>query len=575
MAGFNGFINNSKFNIKKMVNFTLYSPKLVVSDNFADDYITVANIKLNYSENQSIQNENCLIIVNGRCFNSEKIKQVFNITGNTFEEILYQAYDNKILDKVLNKINGHFQAFIYDKILKKVFLISDRRGTHYIYYYKKENDFVFASEVKSILNLKNIDTTINQNSFDYFMDLGFLTEENTWFENIKLIKPSSIIEYDIKTSGFKEYYYWKYSEIPQQNLTFEESVAKLAELLPKAVRRMYNPNDEIMVLLSAGYDSRMIASSFEKLSSKINLNFSTFGQKGCDDAKIAKQIAKKLKQKHSLYSLNNDDVVKDRANALWQIDGHCSIQHAHGLNLLNNYPPNIKTIFSGVAGGEIYGCTHFIPNTQLDKIPTNKAYEKFLKKHSNNLIVSDYYQTPHFYPIVIDNLIRRFSFSVQQVVSSHFNIVFPFLDNDLLDFMNSVPDSYKLNYKLYYTALKKAFPYFYTKIPFQKYNEYNPEPRFRKLKREFLEKIKKALKIKTSNYFYDYKAYIEDSNNQKEFKRILETPNKFLNDNNARFIENYYLKNWDNIKHNPDLVLKLVSVKLYFDKVSEVLNDTI
>lgn len=575
MVGFIGFVNNNEFEIEKMLEVSMHSPKLQSEDVYFDSDISISNIKLNFSKNKHLSDKKYVVIINGHCFNIEEIKTLFKIDCNSFEELLYKAYENDILNEVLNKINGHFQAFIYDKILKKVFLISDRRGTHYIYYYKSGNDFVFASEVKSILNLKNINTSINQKSFEYFMDLGYLIEENTWFENIKLIKPSSIIEYDIKTSGVKEYYYWKYSEIPQQNLTFEESVAKLAELLPKAVRRMYDSNDEIMVLLSAGYDSRMIASSFEKLSSKINLNFSTFGQKGCDDLKIAKLIAKKLKQKHSLYSLNNDDVVKDRANALWQIDGHCSIQHTHGLNLLNDYPENIKTIFSGVAGGEIYGCTHFIPDNFLDKIPTNKAYEKFLKKHSNNLIVSDYYQTPHFYPIVIDNLIRRFSFSVQQVVSSHFNVVFPFLDNDLLDFMNSVPDSYKRNYKLYYTALKKAFPYFYTKIPFQKYNEYNPEPRFRKLKREFFEKIKKALNIKTSDYFYDYKAYISDSNNQKEFKRILETPNKFLNDNNVMFIENYYLKNWDNIKHNPDLVLKLVSVKLYFDKVSEVLNDTI
>ena len=90
-------------------------------------------------------------------------------------------------------------AFIYDKNKQKILLISDRHGLYYNYYYKNEDDFIFAPEVKCFLTLNNINKKINPMAFDCFMELGYIVGDNTWFEKIKLQNPSSILIYDIKT----------------------------------------------------------------------------------------------------------------------------------------------------------------------------------------------------------------------------------------------------------------------------------------------------------------------------------------------------------------------------------------
>ena len=82
-----------------------------------------------------------------------------------------------------------------------------------LYFYYKDGNFAFSSEVKGLLALDFVDKEIDPNQIDVFMDLGYLLEDNTWHKHIKLIKPATILEFDIDTKELNHRYYWKWSEI--------------------------------------------------------------------------------------------------------------------------------------------------------------------------------------------------------------------------------------------------------------------------------------------------------------------------------------------------------------------------
>ena len=102
------------------------------------------------------------------------------------------------------------------------------------------------------------------------MDLGYLLGEHTWFKHVHLIKPATVVEYDIAAETVSQHYYWTWSEIKPNNLGFDDAVDALYEFLPNAVLRRFNPDEHALVsLLSGGLDSRVILAIVEQIVSWI------------------------------------------------------------------------------------------------------------------------------------------------------------------------------------------------------------------------------------------------------------------------------------------------------------------
>ncbi len=578
MSGICGIINGKSDDriLDKALSSMIYSSKQIIGECFNDERVKISEVKLKFSKNKPIITDDYVIFINGNCYNFDNVKNQFSLKSQDFEHLILDAYKENKLDSVLNKIDGIFQIFIYDRKNKKINLISDRRGVWFIYYYLKDDLFIFGSEVKNILMFKDIDLTIDPDAFQFFMDIGYFPEDKTWFKNIKLIKPSTILEYDIDKKQLSQRYYWTYSKIKQQDISFEDAVNKLAELLPKSVIKRYNSEDVISVPLSGGLDSRMILASLDKFNIKTDYNLVTMGEKGAIDIKIAKQLAKKTNQKHKVISLDKDDLLHTRRKIIWDYDGLYSIKYMHGRAYINKYNPNIVDFYSGAIGGEVYG-NAYQPKFDEDygKIPNIEMYKHiYLRNVEKMNIDMEYYNTPHFHPFMIDNTLRKFSFVALNGLFSYFFVNLPFIDNDLLDFIFSIPDKYRKDYKLYLSALKKAFPNFYCEVPYHS-GAYKPKEKNEKPKISIIQKIKNKLGINPTNYFFDYDKYVRNNRNQKRIKEILETSNKFLLEEQNNFYINYYKENYEKIRYNTDKILKLITVKLYFDKVNEVINDSI
>ena len=142
------------------------------------------------------------------------------------------------MPKLLNKTDGYFCAVIYDKKRQKILLISDRLGTRFTYYYFKNNVFAFCGSIKGLLAINNIEKNIDKKSVESFVDSApnfYLLGDNTFFEDIKLINPATILEYDITNNKLSRKYYWTFGEIKKSNISYENAIDVLHELVEKAV----------------------------------------------------------------------------------------------------------------------------------------------------------------------------------------------------------------------------------------------------------------------------------------------------------------------------------------------------
>ena len=84
---------------------------------------------------------------------------------------------------------------IYDLVEKTLFIARDRVGIKPLYYYKKEDVLIFASELKSILKHPNIDKTIDKDYISEYFTWRHTISDITPFKHIKKISKRFMVRY--------------------------------------------------------------------------------------------------------------------------------------------------------------------------------------------------------------------------------------------------------------------------------------------------------------------------------------------------------------------------------------------
>lgn len=447
--------------INDMTHILDYQSNFIKDEIFTNDDIESGHIHIGH-----MKKDNHFFLKNGIYISIEGEQYDFQDSG--FEELLFELYIHQTLESTLNKLDGYFNAIIYDSNINKVFLISDRYGMRMLYYYFKDGRFAWSGEAKGLLGLDFVDKTISQTSFNCFMDLGYLLEDNTWFEHIKLIKPATIMEFDIESKKLSEKYYWKWSEIKQQDISFDDAVEKLGYLFIDAVKKRFNPSQKIGIALSGGLDSRAIFATVNHLYPELKGYTYTFGIKGCDDIEIAKLVVEKTECEHTIFNFTENNWFEPRIEKIWNTDGMLDMMHMHGSEFVDEVSTNSDFILNGYAGDVVCGGGWFgkIPlNKRASSIELKIFYDKYIDICK---IDEDFYNINRCEPHLLMNRVRRFTNMGTVNALTNIDQRKPFFDNNLIEFIYSIPDEYRKDNKLYSVMLLNFFPTFFKDIPWQK-----------------------------------------------------------------------------------------------------------
>ncbi|QHJ13590.1 Asparagine synthetase [glutamine-hydrolyzing] 1 [Paraglaciecola mesophila] len=464
MPGIYGYTKNES----NEDNIHLMSTALIVDSNdlIIDDIVNDSSIQMSHIHLKSTKNHKKTFNKNGIFISIQGEK--YNYIENTFEELLYESYINQKLKDILSKIDGYFHAIIYDSINKKVHLITDRYGMSLLYYCYTDNKLAWSAEVKGLLALPRTDYTLNEVAINSFLELGYLVENETLLKNIELVPPSTIISYDLKSSNLEQTTYWKWSEIKLQNVSFDSAVEQLGTLFLASVKKRFSPDEKMGVSLSGGLDSRAIIAAVNTLYPDYIGELYTFGIEGCDDIEIAKIVAKKTKWKHTIYNFSESNWFESRFNSIWRTDGMLSMMHMHGIEFLEEVSNKITFNLNGYAGDVVCG-GGWLNHLPLDKQANNSDLKQFYKNQTDRVdFDSDFYAIDKCEPHLLMNRVRRFT-NMGSVNSLHkITQRKPFFDNNLIEFVYSLPDYYRKDNKLYADMLIKFFPDFFENIPWQK-----------------------------------------------------------------------------------------------------------
>ena len=323
LTGIFAFNLVGKFNKIQVTNATMALQKRGpdFQDIYIDEWVGLGHRRLSVLDTSSHANQpmwdesgRYCIVFNGEIFNFHELKKYLETKGSTFAstgdtEVLLKMY---ILEKenCLNKLNGFFSFCVYDKADQTMFLARDRYGIKPLLYLFDDDKFLFASEMKSILQY-GIEKSLDYSSLYTYLQLNYIPAPDTILSNVKKLLPGHYLTVARQKINIHQYYQIPYDRdsAEQNKITYSQAKENVKQLLEASVQRRLVSDVPLGAFLSGGIDSSIITG----LASRHKPDLHTFSigfrdEKFFDETHYAKLVAKHFKTTHTVFSLTNNDL---------------------------------------------------------------------------------------------------------------------------------------------------------------------------------------------------------------------------------------------------------------------------
>lgn len=215
------------------------------------------------------EDESLWIVHNGEVYNFKSLRLDLESKGHKFytktdTEVVLHAYE-EYGEKFLYYLEGMFAFAIWDSKQKKLFLARDRLGIKPIYYYFKEGKFIFASEIKTILQYTGLKKEIDYISLNNFFTFRYAPGERTVLEDVYKLLPGHYLLFDDKKVSIKKYWDMNFSE---EKNSLDVCKKRFLELFEESVKKCLVGEVPIGAFISGGIDSSAIIAFASKMLNK-------------------------------------------------------------------------------------------------------------------------------------------------------------------------------------------------------------------------------------------------------------------------------------------------------------------
>lgn len=231
-----------------------------------------------------------IIVYNGELYNTDELRSELKSYGFTFNghsdtEVLLKSYI-KWKDRCVEKFNGIFAFAVWEEKEQKLFFARDRIGVKPFFYSEKNGEFLFASEIKSLLASKRIEPQIDLTSISELMLIGpGRTQGYGIFKGINELPAGYCGEYT--KSGLKTWRYWSLKD-KEHNDNLKQTLEKVRYLVTDSIERQLVSDVPVCTFLSGGLDSSLISSVADRYFTKHNQQLHTFSVDYVDNDKYFK-----------------------------------------------------------------------------------------------------------------------------------------------------------------------------------------------------------------------------------------------------------------------------------------------
>ncbi|MFO8235063.1 MAG: asparagine synthase (glutamine-hydrolyzing) [Bacteroidales bacterium] len=435
-----------------------------------------------------------VIVYNGCIYNYPEIKQELKAKGHRFishsdTEVIAEGLSAYGVE-IFKRLNGMFAVAAWNTEEQALYLSRDRFGVKPLYYWFNGKSLAFASEIKAILKHPDYKKEINFSALNEYFTFQNLFSFQTLFKGVTLLPPANTVKIDKHSRFVKHNSWWDYDFThPDEQMDFEEARKETIRLFKQAVQRQLISDVPVGSFLSGGMDSGSITAVASKhinplstFTCGFDMSKVTGVEANFDERRDAELLANYFKTEHYEQIVFAGDLRTSLPRVVY---------HLEDLKLGMSYPNYyisklaskfVKVGLQGTGGDELFGGYPW----RYYRIMGSVNQKEFLKRYYDywQRLVPDTDKRSFFTGNVTQNIDlsepqrifeRVFLFndklqydSPEQHIqnSLYFEIKtflsglllvgdklsmangieerYPFLDNDLVNFVQKVPVRYKL-----------------------------------------------------------------------------------------------------------------------------------
>jgi len=306
-----------------------------------------------YNEDRTI-----CVVLNGEIYNFLALRRELEARGHLFRtdtdtEVIVHLYED-VGVRCVERLRGMFTFAVWDGRRRQAFIARDRLGIKPLYYTEVNGRLLFASEVKPLLQVPDVERRLNPDAVSH--TLAFLTSpaKDSVIAGVRKLLPGHWMiaarGYPIRTER-----YWDVAFEPDYSHDEGWFVERLQDLLDQSVKLHMVSDVPLGAFLSGGLDSSAVVATMTRHSARTLKTFSIgFVEPEFDEGAHAKRVAGQFATDHHELIVDRVglDVIED---VVWHMDEPFGDPSAIPTYLVSQLAAeHVTVVLSGDGGDELF-----------------------------------------------------------------------------------------------------------------------------------------------------------------------------------------------------------------------------
>jgi len=309
---------------------------------------------------QPISNEDgtVWIVFNGEIYNYQELRRDLLKRGHTFRtasdtETIVHLYE-ELGPRCVDRLRGMFAFAIWDTRRRQVLLARDRLGIKPLYYYERDGELLFASELKPILQVGSVERSLDWESVGHLFTTLATPATRSIVKGVSKLEPA---RFAVGSQGrnLRIERYWDLDFSPNERATEADFVEELRERLAEAVTLHQISDVPVGAFLSGGLDSSAVVAMMSRPKDVDLKTFSIgFAEATHDELPYAREVAAKFGTDHYDLVLR-PNVVQIVEDLTWYLDEPFGDTSAIPTYMVSKLAAeHVKVVLSGDGGDELF-----------------------------------------------------------------------------------------------------------------------------------------------------------------------------------------------------------------------------
>lgn len=334
-----------------------------------------------------------ILIYNGEVYNFKELRQELEQKGYVFTsksdtEVVLNAFIEWGSDCV-KRFVGMWAFVVYDKQENTLLLSRDRFGIKPLYYFNDGQNFAFASEIKALLKLRDVDHTISDENLASYLTFG--TTSNPYqnlYKNILDVQPGCNYHVNLSTlECSKKVYFSIDDKLPVNSFDLKTNTRKFEEIFKDSIALHLRSDVEIGTCLSGGLDSSAIIyeASHQLKGTSLKTITAAYEDKLIDESNFAKLVTNELSNVDDYYTYPDaKKMIDDMGKMIYHQDlpiGSTSIfAHWEVMKCASHH--QIKVLLNGQGADETLGGYYNFAGIHLIELLKAFKFNHFFREYN-------------------------------------------------------------------------------------------------------------------------------------------------------------------------------------------------